>query len=321
MAPSFRLAGRLFAALAFVTVATAAGAELYARRARLDLLQYDSMRVDDNLVAPSPALVDAGVEFLPRGFVQDEAGFTTGFGRCDLDWPGRTLLALGDSTTVQTAVDGVPQAHAGTWPLLAAQALGDDWQACVLAENGYHPSDLVALWQGMALDLQPDHVALLLCENDLVPQKPRQLARRGGETLLLSRPNHDIVWRQLWNPWLYARSEAYRHLTWRMALRTGDQAALATYVPGRDHVGALRRLVSALDPQLLYLPPLVAGPVDRTRLDPLAAALDRPIAVVDLGDDPQRYRLEPEDTVHVDAAGHRRIARQVVQAVQGAASP
>ncbi len=312
MASPLPALARIGVVVAVAAAATAAGVEAYSRHAGLDRLQLERMPVAAQLVTPPPQL--SAVDYLPREFRLDAQGFDTAFGRCDLGWPGRTLLALGDSTTVQTTVDGQPEDHQGSWPLLVGQALGPDWQICVLAEDGYHPSDLATLWQALDLDLQPDLAVLLMCSNDLVDRRPRSLVQEGGQTFLAWTPDQPVVWRQLWNPWLYQRSEAYRHFTWRMALATDDAARIPTQVQGRPTGPALAALDDALDLLVFYLPDLVAGQGAPPALARLAQEGGVEIQPVQTGADPEALRREPIDPVHLNEAGHARVAQQVLAA-------
>lgn len=305
---------KLVIAVLFVLVASAGGMELLARWMQLDTLQYSAMYIADHLTVPTPAQRAAGVDYLPRRFTLDDDGFTTAYGRCSYTWSGRTLLVLGDSTTVQAGDTTSIHDIRDTWPLLVEQHLGPEWQLCVLAENGYHPADLAALWPQVQGPLQPDLTVLLLCDNDFAIQRHRVAVQDGSHYRLASPPERWQVWRYLWNPWLHRRSAAYRHFTWRMAKATGDDAWIAGSPDGRLPLPALQSLAS-LDPLAFYLPPVTDGaPVGEAfSRDSPQAPFD--IAVIALPEPRSQYRRESDDHVHVNDEGHRIIARRVLDAI------
>jgi len=142
---------------------TALALEGLARRMDLDARQRQAIRVDRQLlIAETPGAPGAalGVDYLPRGFTLDEAGFTSAWGRCDFDHAGSTALVFGDSVTRQVGLPADPRFQADdprlTWPALLKRALPAEWQLCVFAEDGYHPADYAAVAEVLVPTLQPE---------------------------------------------------------------------------------------------------------------------------------------------------------------------
>jgi len=221
------------AAGALVAAALAAGvwAETTARRLHLDYRQGPAMSTSS--LATRPAVVGGvdltGMDYLPRVLAIHDGVLRTGFGACLLRSERPTILALGDSTTVQGSMEGKPSEFLETWP--TRLPVGPDAQVCALAEVGYHPSDLATLVAAFGDRLRADRTVLLLCGNDLGGQAPRAFLEVAGSSSLVEAPRTFRYWRRLWSPWLAERSEAYRFASYTMASRSGRRSDVNPATP------------------------------------------------------------------------------------------
>lgn len=309
---------RLLGAFVATVVALTLGAvavESWARSEHLDRLQGTAL---ESVLDPRPPermgdVSLTGVPWLPAGFALTERGFATAYGPCEPDAAAHTLLVLGDSTTVMSAVAGPPGGRPvavevrATWPDFLEPPPG--WQLCVLAAKGWHPRDYVNLVQALGARLAPTLTVALLCENDLGPLNPREVVARDGGWRVIQAPRTRRVWRQLWSPGLYEASEAYRFATWRMAALTGDAVDLPAATPGEEPAPALAELSPR--PHLLFLPRLRApwGPSSREQEG--LARFGEAVEVLPAPPDPVALRRLPDDEVHLDEQGHRWLAAEV----------
>lgn len=296
--------------------AAAAGAEAYVRWAGIESAAWPSIAF-----VGAPPMGLPGVDYLPRGFRLTDDGFSTQAGVCRRDpGPGvRTLLALGDSTTVQsTAPDGRPVENDATWPLLLARQLGAGWQVCTVAEMGYHPSDLVAVLDAIGDRVAPTETVLLLCDNDFTEQRPRTVVSRRGVHVLATPPQKVSVWAWGWSRFLFDRSSAYRVASAAAAARTGEARWVQAAQPPRLSGDALRAL-GRLRPIAFHLPPLRDTWPRSGRVDQAAAEGGLTIETLPRPERPLELRREPHDEVHLNAAGHAWLAGIVAARLGGAA--
>jgi len=298
--------------------------ELAARALALDTRQSEAIAFSSqhaprevNVGEGDPAWLQATREldlpYLPRGFQLHDDGFENAWGRCSFSHPGPTILALGDSTTYETrpltgrSLDHLQQ-H--TWPAYLGQRLGDAVQICVLAEVGYHPSDLAELAAWFRERRQPDLVIALLCDNDLHAEDLRRQVIRGDRIYLYSPPSHWLIWQPARVDWLLARSEAFRFLHWRMALvQPAHSHRLPRHVPAPTPVGqALNSLGTREQVLLFYLPLLVSTAPDRPEaLRQLEGQLIAPVTTVDLPGFRAIYRNNPDEDMHLNSRGHAQV--------------
>ena len=306
-----RLAGAAALTLALATV----GVELAARQMDLDRLQAEAIAVE------RPPLEDAhwtdgsalGVAYLPRGLEWDGSNLKSRFGACEADHPGPTVLIYGDSTSVQTALDG--DTHAGAlWPELLE--LPSDAQVCGVAEVGYHPADYAELHAVLAPALQPDLVLILLCPNDISVRRPRTGVRQpDGQVLLYEPPAYRLIVPGLWNPWLYDRSEAFRFVHWRLAMGQEQPHQLPVTVDeGVSSTEALAAIQTQQPTQVFMLPKLGEHGPSYEERDRRALA-EMGVRAVKLEQPLSQWRRTPDDHVHLNQAGHEVVAAQVQAAL------
>ena len=254
---------------------------------------------------------DLGLPLTPRGLQRTATGLDTPFGPCQRDFAGRTLLVLGDSTTVQSTIHGQPTDIVSTWPLFLGRELGVDWQVCVLAEMGFHPSDheqLLAVVRGhLPADLQ---AVILLCENDLGGQRERLRTRFRGEEVAGLKPTAMRAWPTMGTGLLWRRSQAWRYLSFRMAERTGEAVVMPIPVVERSAEEAPAALAEELPLTAWYLPRL-DGQDKGALARQVAERAGVPLRVVELPDPPSSVARQPDDKVHLNEAGHRVVAAQV----------
>ncbi len=318
--------------LSVVTALTASFAvEWCARSMQLDIRQQQAIAIaagaqpenspGDTYSTLLSSEIGASLDYLPRGFRLEKHGFQGNWGWCDFAFDGPSVLVLGDSTTRQSMAleEG---ANAGdfarhTWPALLQQELGDGVQVCVIAEDGYHPQDLLVFVQLLEPLLKPVAVLGLLCENDLMDFTPRvALEREDGVVFYRAQPRR-MVFSPLLSRSLYQWSEAYRFLQWRLAL------AFPRY---QDHVDvhlvgakALEQILSEMETAtgrlgLFFLPTLQDERQDylRRRLAVVERTSGVDIVPVPLHAPLSQFRKDPPDTVHVNVAGHRQVVGTVL---------
>ncbi len=296
---------RLLGAAAVVLVGTLGAIEHWARREHLDLWQglNTGMPGTDTVPRSAHGVDLSAVDYVPRGFTLTPTGFTSRWGTCDLTRPH--WLALGDSTTTQTTAGGRTTDFANAWPL-AIRTGGPP--VCVLAEVGYHPSDLVALIEALGDRLRPERTLLLLCGNDLGDVTPRRATRVQGRWALASPPTQFTVWKDAHWPWLFSHSEAWRFTSWQLALRTGRSATLpAAPTEVRRAVPALRRLAE-LRPITRMVPRLEAAWMRPVELAGIAREAGLDVAMVPRPADPVALRRDSNDAVHLNERGHAWVA-------------
>lgn len=312
---------RLLVVVALVLAGTLGGIEQWARRRHLDLWQglNTGMPGTDTVPRSGHGVDLSDVDYVPRGFALTPTGFTSRWGACDLTRPH--WLALGDSTTTQTTDDGRPSDFANAWPR-GVRTGGPP--VCVLAEVGYHPSDLVALVEALGDRLAPERTLLLLCGNDLGEVTPRRATNVQGRWALASPPTRFTVWKDAHWPWLFSHSEAWRFTTWQIALRTGRSSTLpAAPTEVRQALPALRRLAE-LRPITLMLPRLEAAWMRPVELDGIARDAGLDVSLVPRPPDPVALRRDNNDTVHLNEQGHAWVAaafQAEVDAAEAAGSP
>lgn len=314
---------RRWLVLPLTLLVAAAVVELSARALNLDARQGEATllahgRVDRGPWASGAAI---GVDYLPHPFEQDEAGFTTRWGRCDYGHPGPSLLVLGDSTTRRLAQGAQRDPPELSWPRLLAAELPENVQLCVLAEDGYDPTDLAALHAAFAPRLQPTLTLALLCANDLTDRPARTLKTDARGLAIYNPAAQQLSWPPLyWAP-AFQASEALRFVHWRVATATASGAP----VPGgqpltRQPAEALARLQSAPGELLVaYLPELISGlPPGNPRLEQLARSSGVPISALQLPAPLPALRIDPADPLHINAAGHRGVADALVMELPSA---
>jgi len=313
-APLWKTLLRLVLVSSLTMVAMVVGVELLARWMILDAHQgeaiaaYTDPRGDPRDVPE--ALRD--VDYLPRLFRLHEEGLETAFGSCSADHPGPTLLALGDSTTVETsAPETEDRAFVGTWPFIVGEGLGADWQVCVIAECGYHPSDFPPLVQAFSQVIEPDLTILLMCENDIWTEMPRHLDRSGGRWLLRYEPQYFLAWERYQNEWLFEHSHAWRYLSWRRAMRTSESEMIERPGVGREAGDALIELKRFM-PRVFAIAPLVAGSSVSQRVWRLSRQSGLDISIIRWPADPLPLRRQPNDEGHMNAEGHRWVAEHML---------
>lgn len=309
------------------TAAAALGVELAARALQLDLIQLERVAVDEGepfggsrLDAIAPAWRERAAPllegYLPTGFTLSEQGFASHLGTCRFDHPGPTVLAMGDSTTVMTAD---PDSHhppkgagdpAQIWPALLAAELGPEVQVCTLAELGFHPQDHARFVEVLAPALEPALVVVLLCGNDLEPLAPRVRQPDGEGSIYYGSSGTQQAHGALPLRWLFAHSEAWRHLQWRAAQRwpEGMVALPSPRFPAQPASESLERLMTVGPKvELFFLPQLRddSSPPD-------LGALGVGARIVDLPAPREALRYSPNDPVHMNAAGHRAVVEAVV---------
>jgi lysophospholipase L1-like esterase len=329
MSPHRRLAAVMMGLGTMAVVAL--GIELAARVLQLDLAQLERVAVAEGapfggsrLDAFAPAWRERAAPllegYLPTGFTIDEGGFTSHAGRCRFDHPGPTVLAMGDSTTVMTADPSSHQPPMGagdpsqTWPALLAAELGTAVQVCTIAELGFHPQDHARFLEVLAPTLQPDLVVVLLCSNDLEPLAPRVRHPDGEGSIYYGSNGAQQAHGALPLPWLFAHSEAWRHLQWRATQRWPEGAIElpSPRFPAEPAELSLRELTEAAPRvELFYLPKLRDGgpSVD-------LGALGVPIRALELPAPRERLRYSPQDPVHMNADGHRAVVEGMVPVVR-----
>ncbi len=299
-------------------LATAGWAEWYARENRLDLRDQKATlmgkaRGEATAIAAPP---DWGLAYLPRRFALLEGGgFRSAWGECKPDFPGKTILAFGDSTTRSAGKEGAqprtPEEEARfTWP--ARLDLGKDVQVCVLAEDGYQPVDQLALMQKVLPGLKVDLIIGLLCFNDGHTMTPSISVAVPEGVALYSMPRHWVVYPPLYQPWLLKQSEAFRYLHRRLAEKTGKSIQVPTRVP-EVPAATTFRAISKLGPplQLWYLPHL-SGKVEEDRETQRAvAAAGLPLNVVQLTGTLREIQREYLDRVHISDFAHGQVAQQM----------
>ena len=313
----------------------AGGVELVARARQLDRMQLERVAVDggepfggssEQAIAPAwreraAPLIEG---YLPAGFRLDDDGFDSRHGRCDFQHPGPTLLALGDSTTIMSSdpdAAGPPMGAgdpAWTWPALLAAQLPPDTQVCTVAELGFHPQDHARFLELLGPALDPALVVVLLCSNDLEAQAPRVRQDDAGGSIYYVSSGTQAAHRALPLRPLFARSEAFRFLHWRAALRW-PEAALdlpSPRFPATPAADSLRRLDElSRSLALFYLPEL------RDELPASGRALedlDVAVQVLDLPSPRPALRYNPQDPVHMNRRGHRAVAELMLPAVRRA---
>jgi len=326
----------LRAGLVFLVVLALAlpALEAYARWRHLDERRLRGIAVAGPLVQASafqPSPQGWSVAYLPRDFQLDADGLTTAWGHCAADFPGRTVLVFGDSTTRQASPEP-PGLGLGadpgdrrwrtagqTWAGRLAAALGHGVQVCVVAEDGYHPVDYADLAARILPVLHPDLVLVLLCGNDLDPQPPRFAVDKGERVEVYAQPGYLPVYPPLRWDWLLDRSVAFRFLHWRLAALTGDELRLARHVDAVGADQALTALAARGAPlRVAWLPPLRDAPADLARDRATLATWSVPVQILDLQPPWPALRREPTDTVHLSDEGHARVAAQLVPVAQEA---
>lgn len=319
------LVGRLALVLVALLLG-AVGIEGYGRARHLDRLQARGIAVDGRRTAASnfgAAPLDWGLPYLPRVFTLDDQQLTTAWGTCRFDHPGRTVLVLGDSTTRQAsgAIFGGPDTilqdeARRTWAGLLQRGVPKDVQVCVVAEDGYHPSDYVALVEQLGPLLQPDLIVVLLCSNDMSDIAEREAVARDGWQVVYELPTTRPVYPPLWQPWLYDHSEAFRFLHYRLATATGDRFDIPVAEVRRPSADSLRRLGGTASTLLLaYLPALA----DEHEFEPIAQAklerLGMDVVRVELSGPWRPLRRQQDDVVHLSDQGHSEVAAQLTPAI------
>ncbi len=267
-----------------------------------------------------------GIEYVPRGFVLDEGGFTTGWGRCDWEHGGETLLVLGDSTT--RMVGGVPAERGGmddlpalSWPGVLSEWLRPGARICVFAEDGYHPADYVPLLDALEPRLQPTTTVVLLCPNDLVERRTRRVEDTAdGIALVEESPAFPMVPALGWR-WLHERSVAFRSLH-----RSLEARGIAAESIRNDQVEVvqagsyLRRLGTRGEAIQFWYLPWLGGEGDGNRAGPGGGAPGIPgvkIRPVDLPEPLEWWRRNPKDPRHLNWYGHREVARRIGAGLPG----
>lgn len=309
------------------------GVELYARRAHLDLRAARAtaiQRQTGQWMAARAAPDGWGVPYLPRVFSLGPEGIETAWGTCRFDHAGPSLLLLGDSTTRQASSpqrsralpfppadqpDAIARHEAArTWPARLAAALPPGTQRCVLAEDGYHPADLLELARRMRDRLELRGLVVLLCANDIEDIAARVAIPRDDGLLLVELPPWRLVHRDLFQPWLFERSEAFRFLHHQLAQGSSRGYELPVDDRQLGWEASIRGLLD-LGARLFYLPPLdeeaaARDPAwDRLRaVDPQAVRLELPPPM-------DRWRRAQADPVHLSDEGHEEVARQVARAL------
>ena len=315
---------RVILATTVAVPALALGLEYAARVMHLDARQGVPMEVPEEADAAGRVLVayapTPGVDYLPRRFKLDDAGFYSAFGRCDFAFQGKTFVAIGDSTTVQTTLpDGSGNEWDASWAKLLGAKLGSGWQMCVLAEVGYHPTDELDLWNLLGGKLHADAAAVLLCDNDLTGQAVRQTSKVGGKWVLFTTPDRLAQWTKDPFPKLFEASEAWRFVSWRLADMTGEARELRRDVRHRQAAEALHELDLSIHPRFYHVPPLTPDSTRVARVDELQKAASVKIVEVDLPADKVSLQRQPGDTVHMAYEGHHRLAEQVYADLFGSA--
>lgn len=254
---------------------------------------------------------DLGLPLTPRGLKRRADGLDTPFGPCQRDFAGKTLLVLGDSTTVQSSVDGQLVDFVATWPGFLRQELGPGWQVCVLAEMGFHPADHEQLLPVVRSYLPTELVAvILLCENDLGGQRERLRTRYRGEEVTGLKTSAMRAWPPMGTGLLWRRSQAWRYLSYRMAERTGEAVEVPIPVVERSAEQALAGLAGQVPLSAFYLPRL-EGQDRGAKAILLGETIGLPMQVLSLPEPVAALAREPSDKVHLNQAGHRLIAAQV----------
>lgn len=252
-----------------------------------------------------------GLDYLPTGFSIQDGVMRSRQGECRLSLEARALLAFGDSVTVMSTPDASGLEEATTWPVAVAAASGVE--LCEFAESGFHPSDLAQFAEAIQPRLVPAHAVIVLCANDLVDQTPRFVTRREGDWAVVPIPLEMTVHPPTWWPWLGARSESYRFLSYRLAAAAGQAARVRPdWIERRAPDVALARLRN-LDPLIVYVPRLDASWKRLPQVDQLARASGATILTMPRPADPVAIRREPHDDVHMSAAGHKLLADFVLQ--------
>ncbi|MCK6508137.1 GDSL-type esterase/lipase family protein, partial [Myxococcota bacterium] len=306
--------------------------EGYARARHLDRLRARTTAVGGRQTAASDfqlAPIDWDVPYFPRVFTLRPDALQTAWGTCRADHPGRTVLVLGDSTTRQASGggkgDASPQGEAArTWPARLAASLPADVQLCVVAEDGYHPADHLAMLRRLSPILQPDLVLVMLCANDLVDQAQWVGVARDGWVVVYELPATAPAFRPLWNPWLWSHSEAFRFLSWKLVARFGHgfDLPVGTDAPRRA-VPSLRDLgAEAPAVRLFYLPMLDDADPDDLGARQRLASEGIAHHVLSLSAPWEPLRREGGDRMHLSDHGHEIVAAQVLPVVmQALASP
>lgn len=292
-----------------------AGLEGYARWKHLDLLQASGVQLRRELSDIRPRVMDKvdlqDLDYLPIGFEIRDGQIHSRFGTCQLDRPQPTLLALGDSVSTLSTFRPPATELQNTWAPQVAGALRE--QLCIFAELGYHPSDSAAFVEAIGSRLQPSQTVLVLCENDLRDQLPRHVVQDGRGWSLVPEPAAYAVHPSTWWPWLGRRSEAYRFLSYRLALATQQQMfwnrERAEHRPASE---ALRQLAH-LHPLVVYVPNLTADWRRLPEVDQLAADSGVAILTMPRPADPLALRREPRDEVHLNERGHQLLAEAILE--------
>ncbi len=318
-------------------VATLAAVELAARGMSLDNRQHEAIAVsagmglgetwlDETHEDWMDTVEELGVDYLPREFRLEDDGFQSRWGWCDFGFDGPSVLVLGDSTTRQSmAVEGgvkYGDLARHTWPALLQQELGRGVQVCVAAENGYHPRDQLRLLESLGARLEPAIALVLLCENDLAELSPRVGVRQDDALVFYRALPHRLIYQPLfWFP-LYARSEAFRFLHWRLALAHPGQTSQIEVVltDAFDVDEALRRMRDAVPRLGVYFLPTLEDE-GREELERRVAHVSEragvPIQAVPLPAPLEQFRKEPSDDVHANLQGHERIVATALPQVRG----
>ncbi|MCB9742240.1 MAG: hypothetical protein H6741_35590 [Alphaproteobacteria bacterium] len=302
------------------SIALALSLEGVARVMHLDARQRQAIRVERSLLIanmPGAAGAALGVDFLPRGFSLDAEGFTSVWGRCDYAYTGRSLLVFGDSVTRQVDLPPgpghLPDDPNFSWPSLLVHTLPGDWQLCVIAEDGYHPSDYAALARIIAPALEPALTLVQLCENDLVDLIPPVAEPLpDGGVALYSPISAYLAYAPLYEARLFAASEAFRFLHWRLQAQLGQTREVPTTPPGRRPLSEALQALDALGAQIFYVPALLHPP--QAPSEPSWANVTRSgVSVTQLALPPPLTRLRHahDDPVHLNHKGHAAVAEAV----------
>ncbi len=299
------------------------GIEALARYMKLDQRQGQAMALSTDGSFESPGQVPletTGIDYLPSGFSMDSQGFDSIWGRCDYGFKGPSVLAMGDSTTrycsrKSTGADSPDL----SWPSVLAARLGPARQVCVVAEAGYHPADILALYDVLGPPLRPAVLVLLLCANDLVDISHRKAMNIGGRAVFYQEPRQRLAFRPMYWPWLFHGSEAFRFFHWRFALLMPAWAFAVPVPEERRLLGTMSARSSLLELKekvehlvVFFIPPLTEEHEDADRrLQEMRESTGIDIHSVVLPSPVSRFRRNTEDTVHMNQDGHAIVAGAV----------